>query len=191
MTREEMERLEAEMVTRPVRSMQYMLRRLSRRYPELPELQPDGRFGERTLEGVMRFQKRMGLPVSGSVDRDTWHVMRDEWLDVERELASPRMLRAFPEGINTREGEREEYLYVIQAMFRSLGNVLEGLEEGGVDGIHRGSSVNNVRWVQRAGQLEETGIMDRETWDALSRLYELFVVRRPGAEAKVTAAGRG
>ena len=47
--------------------------------------------------------------------------------------------------------------------------------EGG--GSHGPASEENVRWLQRAAGLEETGVMDREAWDALSRLYEVFVVR--------------
>ena len=58
MTREQLELLEREMVSQPVRSLQYMLRRVSQRYRQIPQLQPDGRFGERTLEAVMRFQQQ-------------------------------------------------------------------------------------------------------------------------------------
>ena len=89
MRAEEM-RLEEEMVAQPVRSLQHMLRRLSKRYDFLPELQPDGRFGERTLESVMLFQKYLAPPVTGVVDQRTWTAIRDAWLEVERELAPSR-----------------------------------------------------------------------------------------------------
>ena len=45
MTRDELER---ELLAQPVRSLQYMLRRLSLQYPFLPEIVADGVFGERT-----------------------------------------------------------------------------------------------------------------------------------------------
>ena len=118
--------LEENMVSRPVRNLQYMLRRLSIRYPDLPELQPDGLFGERTLEAVMRFQKQMGIPVTGVVDPRLWHAIRDEWLSVEHELAHPRKLRGYPEKVTTQPGERGDHLYVVQAMFRALSPFLEG-----------------------------------------------------------------
>ena len=41
---------------RPVWGLQYMLSRLAEKYPFLPKLTPDGVFGERTLEAVMRVQ---------------------------------------------------------------------------------------------------------------------------------------
>ena len=121
--------LEEEMVSQPVRSLQHMLRRLSLRHTFLPELQPDGRFGERTLEAVMLFQKHLHPPVTGVVDQETWTAIRDEWLDVERELAGPRQLRGFPEGGSAAVGESREFLYVVQAMFQTLSKVLEEVEE--------------------------------------------------------------
>ena len=178
MTWEQRERLEQEMVARPVRSLQYMLRRLSTRYEELPELQPDGRFGERTLESVMRYQKRKGLPITGVVDQATWTAVRDEWMEVERDLAHPRQLRGFPVGEVVTPGESRDFLYVTQAMFQALGHSLEDLEEEHIDGIHNGTSVENAMWLQEKAGLERTGNMDRDTWDALSALYELFVVRQ-------------
>ena len=39
----------------------------------------------------------------------------------------------------------------------------------------KGSS--NVRWLQERAGLPVTGVMDQATWDALARLYELFVVK--------------
>lgn len=181
--------LEEDMVSQPVRSLQYMLRRLSLRYRFLPELQPDGRFGERTLEAVMLFQKYLHPPVTGVVDQSTWTAIRDKWLALERELARPRPLRGFPLGARVAVGESREFLYVIQAMFQALSRVLEGIEEERIDGIHSGNSVNNVRWLQGSAGLEPTGEIDRATWDALTQLYEMFVVRTP--HAVVPALGRG
>lgn len=48
-----LQQLEREMVAQPIRSLQYMLNRLSLRYDFLPALVPDGVFGERTLETVV------------------------------------------------------------------------------------------------------------------------------------------
>ena len=141
---------------------------------------------------VLHFQKQMGLPITGVVDQDTWHALREEWLDVERELAHPRQLRAFPVGERTDAGESKEYLFVVQAMFQALSRVLDEIQEEQIDGIHNGNSVENVRWLQRRAQLDETGVLDRETWDALAQLYEMFVVREPQEREKIIhALGRG
>ena len=78
------ELLEREMLSKPVSSLQYMLRQLSKTYQFLPELAVDGVYGERTLEAVMRFQREAGLPVTGVVDQATWQGIYDEYLGIAR-----------------------------------------------------------------------------------------------------------
>ena len=45
----------------------------------------------------------------------------------------------------------------------------------------------NVRWLQRRAGLTETGIMEIQTWNALTQLYELMVV----ADPELLIPGRG
>ena len=171
-----LQQLEREMVAQPIRSLQYMLNRLSLRYDFLPALVPDGVFGERTLEAVMLFQRELHPPVTGVVDRETWQAILDEWLDLERELADPRQIRAFPPSAKVQAGSSHNYLLPVQAMFQSLSPVLDGLEPESIDGIHDAASVRNTQWLQEKAMLPQTGELDRETWDILARLYELFVI---------------
>ena len=170
------QQLEEEMLSNPVRSLQYMLRRLSAKYHFLPELAVDGNFGERTLEAVMLFQRELAPPVTGVVDERTWKAIRDAWINLERETAPPRELRIFPgEGYQVLPGMSGAAMILPQTMFQLLRARLEGIAEGDTTGRHGDTSVQNTLWLQNLAQLEETGIMDRQTWDMLSRLYELFI----------------
>lgn len=172
------ELLERELLSRPVSSLQYMLRRLAQAYPELTELVVDGVFDEQTLEAVMRFQRKFHPPVTGTVDQDTWNAIRDQWLAVETGQSEARAVRAFPsEGIEIEEGDIREYMIIPQTMFRVLSRQFEGIAPDDADGLHGPASAQNVRWLQRAAGLPGTGVMDQATWGALSRLYEIFVVK--------------
>lgn len=172
------ETLERELLAQPVRGLQYMLRRLSQVYDFLPELAVDGVFGERTLEAVMLFQRELHPPVTGVVDRPTWTAIRDRWLEAEQRLSGPRPLRAFPgEGVQVEPGMERDYMILPQAMFQTLARYFEGIAPDAADGFHGPVSSDNVRWIQRSAGLEETGVMDWQTWDMLSRLYEVFVVK--------------
>ena len=174
------QQLEEEMLSNPVRSLQYMLRRLTGKYDFLPQLALDGIFGERTLEAVMLFQRELAPPVTGVVDHRTWNAIRDAWIDLERESAPPRTLRIFPgEGYRVQPGMSGASMILPQTMFQLLRQRLEGIAEGDADGVHGDASVQNTLWLQNLAQLEETGVMDRRTWDMLSRLYELFVTAEP------------
>ena len=169
---------ERELVGRPVAGLQYMLGRLARGYPELIHLMVDGVFGERTLEAVMRFQKEFHLPVTGVVDRETWEAVRDSWLRLEEREGETRSTQIFPsEGTKVRQGQEREYMVLPQTMFQILSRYLEGIVPHAPDGVHGSASADNVRWLQKAAGLPQTGTLDRSTWDVLSRLYEVFVVR--------------
>lgn len=172
------ELLEREMLANPVSSLQYMLRQLSATYQFLPQLVVDGVFGERTLEAVMRFQQEAGLPVTGIVDQVTWDAIRDAWLAQEAKTGYARATRLFPsEGITVHEGETKEYLIVPQTMFNVLTKQFEGITPCEADGCNGPATADNIRWLQKAAGLPQTGCMDTATWGALSHLYEIFVVR--------------
>lgn len=172
------ELVERELLSRPVSSLQYMLRELSFTYKFLPELAVDGVFGERTMEAVMRFQKAAGLPVTGTVDRAAWNAIRDAWQAQQSRTGYSRATRIFPsEGITVREGETKEYLVVPQTMFNILAGHFEGVVSCDADGCNGPATADNIRWLQKAAGLPETGCLDTAAWDALSHLYEIFVVQ--------------
>lgn len=171
--------LEREMLARPVHSLQYMLRGLSGRYDFLPVVVVDGVFGEHTLEAVMLFQREFMLPVTGVVDYRTWELVRNQWEQSKLEQQEPRAVRAFPgDGRSASEGEQHTFMAVPQTMFHVLSQYINGIAEGKKNGIHEGASVKNVRWLQGKAGLPVTGTLDQRTWDALSRLYEVFVLPR-------------
>ena len=162
--------LEQEMLSNPVRNLQYMLWRLATRYPFLPKLAMDGLFGEETLEAVMLFQREMAPPVTG---------VHSAWVDLERDVSPPHSLRIFPgEGFQVSPGMSGGYMILPQTMFQILSKKLSGIVDAAPDGYHGDASVENTRWLQGLAQLEQTGVMDRKTWDMLSRLYELFVTAK-------------
>ncbi len=171
------ELLEREMLANPVSSLQYMLRQLSQTYQFLPQLVVDGVFGERTLEAVMRFQREAGLPATGTVDQATWNAIRDAWQAQRAKTGYSRATRIFPsEGIEVHEGETKEYLIVPQTMFNILAKQFEGITTCQADGCLGPATADDIRWLQQAAGLPETGCLDTATWDALSHLYEIFVV---------------
>lgn len=171
--------LEQEMLSNPVRNLQYMLWRLATRYPFLPKLAMDGLFGEETLEAVMLFQRELAPPVTGVVDQRTWDAIHSAWVDLERDFSPTRSLRIFPgEGFQVSPGMSGDYMILPQTMFQILSQKLSGIVDAAPDGYHGDASVENTRWLQGLAQLEQTGVMDRKTWDMLSRLYELFVTAK-------------
>ena len=132
------------------------------------------------MEAVILFQRALPPPGTGVVDQRTCDAIRDAWINLERESAPPRTLRIFPgEGYQVQPGMSGASMILPQTMFQLLRQRLEGIAEGDADGVHGDASVQNTLWLQNLAQLEETGVMDRQTWDMLSRLYELFITADP------------
>lgn len=184
------DQLQRELGDQPIRNLQYMLGRLAQVHAFLPALAADGIFGERTLEAVMIFQREFHPPVTGVVDLETFEAIREAWLQAEKLLGDTRPLRAFPsEGYQALPGADELFLILPQAMFQILGRYFTGILPGPMDGLHTGASVENVRWIQRAGGLEDSGILDLRSWDLLCRLYEMMVVWSPAHAQKTRFTG--
>lgn len=67
-----------------VRQIQEELQRISRSYPAIPTITPDGIFGSATREAVETFQRVFGLPVTGVIDYRTWYKISEIYVAVAR-----------------------------------------------------------------------------------------------------------
>ena len=164
-----------QLIGQPVRSLQTMLRALSFTYGFLPRLTPDGVFGERTLEAVMLFQREFYPPVTGQVDQGTWDAIAALYR-LTRSRLTPVPSRSFPgPDFTVAPGERSVHLHVVQAMFSGLARMLTGIRPSGTSGLHDEATQQNLKWIQRLNRRPETGALDVESWNTLSRLYTMFV----------------
>lgn len=147
-----------------VRDLQEMLSVISWENQQIPSLTPDGKFGERTLEAVMTFQRDFYPPVTGVVNYETWTAIRDVYEDTLRRLDTPMALRILPHGRST-AGDRP----LFQTMFDELSQHFPE--------FHTDDMADRTRILQRISRQPETGVLDRAAWDTLARLYALFVTR--------------
>lgn len=67
-----------------VMQMQEQLARISRSYPAIPTITPDGIYGSATRAAVEKFQSIFGLPVTGVVDYRTWYKISEIYVAVTR-----------------------------------------------------------------------------------------------------------
>ena len=165
---------EIRLIGQPIRSLQTMLRELSFVYDFLPRLTPDGIFGERTLEAVMLFQREFFPPVTGRVNQATWDAIAAFYLQALARRIRP--LQGYPGGEYTVSPDQDSvHLYLVQSMFRALARLLDGVESAPVSGRNDAATQRNIRWIQRLDGRPETGILDQDSWNTVSRLYTMFV----------------
>lgn len=162
--------MELQLTGSPVRDVQHMLNVLSFSHTAIPRLVEDGVFGERTLEGVMIFQRDFALPVTGVVDYDTWLALRVQTDLIAQRDGAPIPLQIIsPQYTPTASGTPEWEF--VRTILTSLSSILNNFPNTPA------SDSENIRQIQRLAQLPVTGVLDRPTWGILVRLYHALVVR--------------
>ena len=171
-------------VGEPVRSLQTFLRKISYSR-DIPTVVPDGIFGNQTKASVEGFQKLYGLPVTGEADFNTWNKIIEVFDEVTLETAPPKRLLIFPEEEYIIDvGSEDEFLYVIQGALKVISNNVENVPELSITGVHDNRSVDAVKSVQKIAGIEENGVIDKNTVNAITDVYEFYVVKKftPGQE---------
>jgi len=157
---------------KPIHSLQTMLCRLASCNDKLETVIPDGVFGEDTRKAVTSFQREHDIPMTGIVDLQTWEAIVEayERHHIIHGPAYALQIRLQPGQIIIPE-EENWHMYMINGMLQALSTQYAGMPpiEGG--GMHTGSSVDGVKWLQKRCMQEPTGHIDRHTWRMLSALY--------------------
>ncbi len=68
--------------------LQYLLSILAQFYLTIPFLTIDGVFGDETQAAVQALQLDAGLPQTGTVDEETWDVIIDRFIGIDRTVLS-------------------------------------------------------------------------------------------------------
>ncbi len=156
-----------------VRELQQYLRIVRRERDGFTDVPVDGRFGELTAGAVRQFQEESGLPVNGDVDRTTWetlYIAAQEVIDLH---ALPTPVQAFrmdqpPLAIGT----GGDSVMILQVMLFALSaRYLNLPATDPPSGDYTANTARTVRALQRRAGLEETGRVDKKTWDAITALY--------------------
>ena len=81
-----------------VKLLQYMLSVLSAHISTIPSLTIDGVYGEKTKNAVLAAQRRFNLPETGTVGKDTWNAIYNQYAGIEN--TNLRSQEIFPTSAN-------------------------------------------------------------------------------------------
>lgn len=153
--------------------LQYYLRVIEQDRHEYSDVPVDGFFGPQTAQAVRRFQQEAGLPETGDVDRETWDAIYAAYTALHTPLQAFPLLCIGRDGsVNLRPGDQSDCVYFLQLMLQTLHSRYGNLPPVDTpDGLYSENTAEAVRAVQKRSGLEETGITDRETWNAITGLY--------------------
>ncbi len=161
-------------VEQPVRSLQTMLRVLAEDDRSQPTVVPDGIYGPGTMNAVAAFQRRMGIPVTGITDQNTW-----EQIVAAYEPALIRVGKAQPieillePGEVLRSGDSSPYIFLLQGMLTQLSLDTPTITAPGHSGVMDVNTVQSVADFQQLSALPVTGELDRITWKHIALQFTL------------------
>ena len=161
-------------IAQPIRDLQTMLRVIAKR-DQLPvPLIPDGIYGASTMQAVSDFQKRMGLPPTGTADQITWEAILKEYLPARVSLrpAEPVNILLNAETV-IRSGDEDPNVYLVQAILEVLYRRYRSVKSPGFSGILDEKTEASIRSFQTLSRLAVTGKLDKLTWKNLALQYPL------------------
>ena len=155
--------------------LQNMLRAITQAGGGLPLVNPDGIFGEQTERAVTAFQSDAGLTANGIVDYATWSAITHAYRNASR-ILSHRPIHPFPSPVyEMRAGEKSDLVMLVQIMLAALAIALDGMDAVRPTGEYDEATERAVAEFQRSHGLPASGVIDRNTWDALARFYDRTV----------------
>lgn len=157
-----------------VRQIQTYLRQIQIAEGKTVTVPVDGVYGEATRNAVLEFQREYGLPQSGEVDRRTFHALYEAYQAAEFANSEPLPLYIFPSDRILSVGEVSDLVMVVQILLNALHYHYDEIPALTADGVYTPALADIIRSFQRKNALAATGEIDKATWNALVRNFELY-----------------
>ncbi len=168
-----------------VSNLQKYLRRISFEHGatnmhEIPRPPIDGIYGRDTENAVREFQRIMGLPQTGVVDKRTWDMIFEEYMRVtegERLVEGLFIFPDTPSNYTISRGDALTLVRILQLLLLELSVTYDIFEDIAESGIFDERTENAIRDFQAANLLPVTGEVDRATWNRIVREYANLALR--------------
>lgn len=161
-----------------VRQLKVQLNRISNNYPAIPKIEEETIFFTTDMEeSIKEFQRIFDLPVTGEVDKATWYEVKYLYNAVKKvaDLAGEGISVEeveFPYGDTLQEGESGPYIRALNYLLNFLSyfdSDIPMLNLAGEDFTE--DTKEMVVAFQTDYDIEATGVVDKNTWNALVTAY--------------------
>lgn len=183
------ERLTEGMSGPGVQLLQYFLAIVGEFYDALPRWQAgqiDGIFGPQTREAVAAYQRLVGLPITGVVDRETWYALLSTYQSVLLAQPEQEWLDEFiglPETFLVK-GMRGEAVRQAQQLINIIARGYAEVPAVTVDGIFGDATESSVSVIQSLLGLPTTGAIGPLTWEGMADLAETVLAGSQSARGQ-------
>lgn len=156
-----------------IAELQQWLRNIQKNQSDDPAIIPDGIFSEEVRLEVEEFQRGNGLEVTGIVDFATWEAIKEADRLVTAQRDVPRQVAPIGnDDLPLRKGMDNRFTDVLKLMLSHVAEIYTNFSFIEESGFGEETEREVRRW-QSIAFLEETGEVDKETWNSLSEFYLL------------------
>ena len=135
------------------------------KYPSLPTLTVDGKYGSGTASAVKQYQAITKLSIDGMVGRTTWDTLIGDYNATIGGSAD-----TYP-GIALRPGSSSEDVRHMQQLLNEIARVYTAINNQVVDGKYGNSMSAAVRRFQRQFGLSADGVLGKDTWNRIVTVH--------------------
>ena len=164
-----------------IRNIQYFLDYLSEFYEEIPSIEIDGIFGTATENAVKAFQRLFEIPISGTVDLQTYDALYRTYLGFIETIPFKYLdgaIYPYP-GIPLRRGSQSEVVRLLQEYLNYISQYFEQIPTVSPTGYFGDRTEEAVIAFQRLNGIEPNGTVGAATWNAITSVYnDLFIGNR-------------
>ena len=155
-----------------ISEVQKYLRTISQANGNIPAVIPTGVYDDKTEEAVRAFQREYGLPVTGTVDRETWDLLFEVYLAVQEYFTENAAIMPFPDSAySISEGDKNYTVYILQAMLNTIAEYYSNVDSVMIDGVYGKNTASAVKNMQTVTGESNSGEVNYKTWNKLARLY--------------------
>lgn len=161
--------------------LQRFLRRIQLEANHPSPLVPDGVYGPETAAAVREFQRANGLPVTGTADYATWTLIYEQYAILAAGDGFPICTQFFPPDSDAKlsPGDKGYSVYALQLILNTLATHFTDAQRVPVTGVYDENTTAAVQHAQAHFKLPQTGVTDRDTWDALASFHNVYHHRPP------------
>ena len=162
---------------RDVELIQRKLNRISVNFPGIPKIYPaDGFFDTSTTDAVRKFQEVFSLDVDGIVGRATWNRIQLVYNSVKNlyylnseGLTISDVSTTFEDDLSI--GDTGDGVLTVQYYLSYIALFVPTVQATAFDGAFGESTRNSVISFQKTYGLDQTGVVNRQTWDRIENVY--------------------
>lgn len=155
---------------------QSYLRNIGRLDTDISRVVPDGIFAAETTDAVKSFQRKYGLSETGIIDFETWELIKSKNSEAVFAASEPiQIVRITNEDLPLRKGMDNTLVYTLHLMLNSAAQRYDNFTPLPLQSLFDENTEREVRRWQRVISVEESGEVDKTTWNYLAEFYLLPV----------------